>query len=65
MPEGKNMKKENAESEIRKLEEEIRHHQYLYYVKNEPVISDRDFDFLFKKLQKLEEENPKLASPNS
>ncbi|HMV77434.1 MAG TPA: NAD-dependent DNA ligase LigA [Leptospiraceae bacterium] len=59
------MKKENAESEIRKLEEEIRHHQYLYYVKNEPVISDRDFDFLFKKLQKLEEENPKLASPNS
>ncbi|MCB1178199.1 MAG: NAD-dependent DNA ligase LigA, partial [Leptospiraceae bacterium] len=56
---------EKIEKEIRNLEEKIRHHQYLYYIKNSPEISDRDFDFLFKKLQELEEKHPKLASPNS
>lgn len=53
------------EKEIRDLEEKIRYHQHLYYVKNKPEISDKDFDFLFKKLQKLEADNPKLSSPNS
>jgi DNA ligase (NAD+) len=53
------------EKEIRDLEEEIRFHQNLYYVKNEPQISDLEFDLLFKKLQKLEETYPELTSENS
>ncbi|HNB99392.1 MAG TPA: NAD-dependent DNA ligase LigA, partial [Leptospiraceae bacterium] len=53
------------EKEIRDLEDKIRYHQHLYYVKNKPEISDKEFDLLFKKLQKLEAENPELASPNS
>lgn len=55
----------DTEKEIRELEDLIRHHQFLYYVKNTPEISDYDFDMLFKKLQSLEEKYPNLASPNS
>jgi DNA ligase (NAD+) len=54
-----------TEKEIRELEEQIRYHQHLYYVKNNPSISDLEFDLLFKKLQKLEEANPNLLSENS
>jgi DNA ligase (NAD+) len=46
------------EKQIRELEEEIRHHQNLYYVKNKTEISDKEFDLLFKKLQKLEADYP-------
>ena len=53
------------EKQIRELEEEIRHHQNLYYVKNKTEISDKEFDLLFKKLQKLEADYPEYASPNS
>lgn len=52
-------------SEMKALEDSIRHHQYLYYVKNKPEISDKEFDLLFKKLQTLEEKHPDLASSNS
>ncbi|MEQ9362864.1 MAG: NAD-dependent DNA ligase LigA [Leptospirales bacterium] len=50
---------------IRKLENEIRRHQRLYYQKNQPEISDRDFDRLFAQLQKLEAKYPDDASPDS
>jgi DNA ligase (NAD+) len=56
---------ESIEKQIRKLEEEIRRHQHLYYVENKPSISDKDFDLLFKKLQDLEEKYPQFASSNS
>ncbi len=54
-----------AEKEMRSLEEKIRHHQYLYYVKNKPEISDYDFDHIFKRLQALEATFPDLADPAS
>lgn len=50
---------------MRVLEKEIRHHQYLYYVKNKPVISDFEFDKKFKRLQSLEHAYPKLMDPAS
>lgn len=53
------------EKKIRKLEDEVRHHQYLYYVKNSPEISDLEFDKLFKELQNFEKEYPQYTSPNS
>ncbi len=40
-------------NKIEKLREEIRHHDYLYYVLNQPEISDSEYDNLFKKLQDL------------
>ncbi|MBE7410466.1 MAG: NAD-dependent DNA ligase LigA [Leptospiraceae bacterium] len=54
-----------TESKIRTLEESVRRHQYLYYVKNSPEISDKEFDKLFKELQGLEDKYPDLASNNS
>ncbi len=56
---------DKPEAAIRSLEESVRRHQYLYYVKNSPEISDKEFDELFKKLQGLEKEFPELASKNS
>ncbi|MBX7056854.1 MAG: NAD-dependent DNA ligase LigA [Leptospirales bacterium] len=50
---------------MRELEDEIRHHQHLYYVKNQAQISDRDFDQLLEELQVLERENPAEVSKDS
>ncbi|TGK02980.1 DNA ligase (NAD(+)) LigA [Leptospira langatensis] len=54
-----------AKKEMRSLEEELRHHQYLYYVKNTPKISDFQFDQMFKRLQALETAFPDLMDPAS
>lgn len=51
--------------EIEKLRDEIRHHEELYYVENAPEISDREYDELMEKLQKLEEAHPELLTPDS
>lgn len=47
------------------LTKELNQHNYNYYVLNNSVISDYDFDMLLKELQELEEKYPELASPNS
>ncbi len=52
-------------SEIEKLRDQIRHHDELYYVGNAPEISDREYDLLMEKLQKLEEANPELITADS
>ncbi len=54
-----------AAKEIERLREKIRHHEYLYYVNDDPEISDAAFDKLMVQLKKLEAENPKLATPDS
>ncbi len=51
--------------EIERLREEIRRHEYRYYVENAPTISDQEFDALMHQLIKLEEENPDCFDPNS
>ena len=51
--------------DIEKLRDEIRRHDELYYVGNAPEISDREYDQLMENLQKLEEENPNLITPDS
>ncbi len=50
---------------MQELEEKIRYHQYLYYVKNTPEISDFEFDKLFSELIELEKRYPEYASINS
>jgi DNA ligase (NAD+) len=51
--------------EIEKLRDEIRKHEHLYYVLDQPKISDAEFDKLMERLKKLEAENPKLITPDS
>ncbi|MHC4665630.1 MAG: NAD-dependent DNA ligase LigA [Planctomycetota bacterium] len=50
---------------IGRLRKEIRRHDYLYYVLNQPQISDRQYDKLFADLKTLEQANPKLITPDS
>jgi DNA ligase (NAD+) len=57
--------KRQAEKEIGKLREEIRDHNYRYYVLDSPVISDRQWDDLFRRLEELEALYPDLVTPDS
>lgn len=62
---GPELDETEARREVRHLTEALRHHNYLYYVKNAPVISDSDWDWMLKRLQRLEEHFPELQDPNS
>jgi DNA ligase (NAD+) len=59
------MTKEEIAQRIEFLRKELNHHNYLYYVMANPVISDYDFDILLKELQLLEKNNPEFFDPNS
>ncbi|MBR3472829.1 MAG: NAD-dependent DNA ligase LigA [Prevotella sp.] len=50
---------------IEQLRSELHDHNYRYYVLNQPVISDQEFDFKMKELQELEARHPEMADPNS
>ncbi|GAA3931396.1 NAD-dependent DNA ligase LigA [Streptomyces gulbargensis] len=47
------------------LAEQIEEHRFRYYVKDQPVISDGEFDRLLRSLEELEEEYPELRTPDS
>ncbi len=47
------------------LAEEVRGHQFRYYVKDAPIISDGEFDKLLGELQELEQQYPELRTPDS
>ncbi|QDU10987.1 NAD-dependent DNA ligase LigA [Gimesia aquarii] len=51
--------------EIEELRNKIEYHNRLYYIQAKPEISDRDFDQLMKRLEKLEAEHPEFDSPDS
>ena len=55
----------NARAAAERLRDEIRHHEYLYYVKDQPEISDAEYDALMRQLQAIEQENPELLTPDS
>lgn len=59
------MDKETAKKLIEKLRNEINYHDYRYYVLNDPVISDEEYDRLFRQLKELEEQFPDLVTPDS
>jgi len=56
---------ENVQKRIKKLRDQIRKHDYLYYVLNQPEISDRQYDKLFAELKDLEQAHPELITPDS
>ena len=50
---------------IKQLRRELHEHNHRYYVLNQPIISDQEFDFLMHELQDLEARHPEMADPNS
>src|ERR1051326_2260551 len=60
MPAGKDLEKKLAS-----LRDQIRHHEYLYFVLDQPEISDLEFDKLTNQLKDLEAEHPDLIPPDS
>ncbi|MFI2347316.1 NAD-dependent DNA ligase LigA [Streptomyces sp. NPDC019443] len=48
-----------------RLAEQVEEHRFRYYVKDQPVISDGEFDKLLRSLEALEEEYPELRTPDS
>lgn len=55
----------NVKKQISNLREELRLHNYNYYVLDNATISDYDFDIKLKKLQRIEEEYPEFYDVNS
>ena len=55
----------DADKNIDSLREKIRHHEYLYYVLDQPEISDAEFDKLMRELKELEAEHPELLTADS
>jgi len=60
-----NSEKNQARHRITELTQEIRDHQFKYYVLDAPTISDAQFDKLLKELGALEAKNPELLEPDS
>jgi len=50
---------------LRKLREEINHHSYRYFVLDDPVISDGEYDELMRELIDIERHYPELVTPDS
>jgi DNA ligase (NAD+) len=57
--------RKEIKSEILRLRQEVEKHNYYYYVLDNPLISDAEYDRLFRRLVELEREHPELASPDS
>jgi len=55
----------DLEKKIEALRDQIRHHEYRYFVLDDPEVSDADFDQLMIQLKKLEAEHPELITPDS
>ena len=53
------------EKKIRTLRESLHEHNYLYYIKDSPEISDYEFDQLLNTLVALEQQYPEYFDPNS
>jgi DNA ligase (NAD+) len=55
----------DIEKKIEALRDKIRNHEHLYFVLDDPEISDAEFDQLMNQLKKLETEHPELITPDS
>jgi len=58
-------KQTKAEERVRALRAEIEHHNYRYFVLDDPEIPDAEFDRLVSELRRLEEAHPELVTPDS
>jgi DNA ligase (NAD+) len=53
------------DQEIQELRDQLRHHEYLYYVEDAPELTDAQYDALMNRLKKLEEKHPELVTTDS
>ncbi|MDI6708448.1 MAG: NAD-dependent DNA ligase LigA [Candidatus Thermoplasmatota archaeon] len=60
-----NKEEKKALARIEELRKEIRYHDRLYYVENNPIISDYEYDKLVEELKKLEQKYPHFITPDS
>jgi DNA ligase (NAD+) len=58
-------KEKPAVKNVEELRNVLRFHEHRYYILNEPLISDFEYDTLYKELEKLEEANPKIVTADS
>ncbi|HEY3243364.1 MAG TPA: NAD-dependent DNA ligase LigA, partial [Phycisphaerae bacterium] len=56
---------ESVEKRVAQLREELRKHDYAYYVLAKPVISDREYDRILEELRALEQQHPELIAADS
>jgi DNA ligase (NAD+) len=61
----KDLERGISEKKIQTLRDALRFHEYRYYILNDPLLSDFEYDQLFKALEKIEKENPSLISVDS
>jgi len=59
------MTRKEAAQEMERLRRELSIHDWLYYVLNQPIISDEEYDRLFRRLVQLEEGFPEFITPDS
>ena len=57
--------REKIEKEILRLRQEVEKHNYQYHVLDDPLISDAEYDRLFRRLVELEKNHPALAAADS
>ncbi|HVX26618.1 MAG TPA: NAD-dependent DNA ligase LigA [Parafilimonas sp.] len=59
------LKKDATVNDIEELRNALRFHEYRYYVMNDPLLSDTEYDQLYKQLEALEKAHPDLITKNS
>lgn len=59
------LKTKSSIDNISQLRDILRFHEYRYYVLNDPLVTDTEYDSLYKTLEKIETENPSLITPDS
>ncbi len=59
------MKSEDALKEMHRLQQLLQRYDHAYYVEDNPIVSDSEYDQVFKTLQALEEQFPQYVEPNS
>ena len=65
LPDSPHQTMDQPEKQVENLRKLIAHHQFCYYVLDQPEISDTEFDTLFRELQSLEAKYPELKDANS
>ena len=61
----RSMERADADQRIAELREQIRHHDYLYYVESRPEVSDAEYDALMRELREWETQFPELVTEDS
>ncbi len=68
-PDPAELLEEDPDADLRRrwqqLADEVREHQFRYYIRDAPTVSDAEFDKLFRELEDLESQHPELRTPDS